>query len=264
MWTRLKRLFRSIFGGLIDSAEDPEKVLAQLTRDMRDEVPKMRNNVAEVMSTEKRLEKEVQANQIRLQDLDNKIKTAIRVGKDDVATALIGELQIAQRALETTQNNHISAKAASAKAREYFDNYMAQVNRRYAEAQQLISANKQAHMQERLAQTMAGFQMGDHSQTFDDMREKINARAASAEAKAELAGTSLESKMASIDRELDDSQAQDALLAYKQQMGLAPAPAKNALGEGAPAGNGRELNPAQSEELSDFGTSRLNQKEVIH
>src|SRR4030095_11889120 len=99
MWNRLKRLFRSIFGGIIESAEDPELILQQLTRDMRDEVPKMRNNVAEVMATEKRLEREIQANQTRLQDLDNKIKAAIRVGKDDVATALIGELQIAQRAL---------------------------------------------------------------------------------------------------------------------------------------------------------------------
>jgi phage shock protein A len=208
-------------------------------------VPKMRNNVAEVMATEKRLEREIQANQTRLQDLDNKIKAAIRVGKDDVATALIGELQIAQRALETSQNNHISAKAASGKAREYFDNYMAQVNRRYAEAQQLISASKQAHMQERLAQTMSSFQMGDYSQTFDDMREKIANRSAAAEAKAELASTSLDSKMMSIERELADVQAQDALLAYKQQMGLAPAPARSALGEGAPTpSNERTLGSA--------------------
>jgi phage shock protein A len=245
MWTRFKRLLRSVFGGIIDSAEDPEKILQQLTRDMRDEVPKMRNNVAEVMATEKRLEREIQANQTRLQDLDNKIKAAIRVGKDDVATALIGELQIAQRALETSQNNHISAKAASTKAREYFDNYMAQVNRRYAEAQQLISASKQAHMQERLAQTMSSFQMGDYSQTFDDMREKIANRSAAAEAKAELASTSLDSKMMSIERELADVQAQDALLAYKQQMGLAPAPARSALGEGAPTpSNERTLGSA--------------------
>lgn len=246
MWTRFKRLMRSIFGGLIDSAEDPEKILQQLTRDMQDEVPKMRNNVSEVMAAEKRLEREIQANQARLQDLDSKIKAAIRVGKDDVATALIGELQIAQRALETSQSNHVTAKAASVKAREYFDSYMAQINRRMSEAKQLISASKQAQMQERLAQTMASFQMGDYSQTFDDMREKIANRSAAAEAKAELASTSLDSRMMSVERELADVQAQDALLAYKQQMGLAPAPARSALGEGAPTpSNERTLGSAE-------------------
>src|SRR6266498_3860230 len=185
MWNRLKRLFRSIFGGIIESAEDPELILQQLIRDMNDEVPKMRNNVAQVMATEKRLEREIQANQTSLTEIDNKIKAAIRTGHDDIAATLIGELQLKQRSLETTKQNHEQAKVASAKAREFLDNYMAQVRRRQAEA--------------------------------------------------ELASTTLDARMQNIDRELDNIQAQDMLLAYKQQMGLAPAAEKPALGEGAPA-----------------------------
>src|SRR5262245_66685305 len=86
MWNRLKRLFRSIFGGIIESAEDPELILQQLIRDMNDEVPKMRNNVAQVMATEKRLEREIQANQASLTEIDNQIKAAIRTGPDHRAT----------------------------------------------------------------------------------------------------------------------------------------------------------------------------------
>jgi len=237
MWNRLKRLFRSIFGGIIESAEDPELILQQLIRDMNDEVPKMRNNVAQVMSTEKRLEREIQANQTSLNEIDNKIKAAIRTGHDDIAAALIGELQLKQRSLETTKQNYEQAKLASAKAREFLDNYMAQVRRRQAEAMQLISATRQAQMQEKMAQTMASFQLGDTSQTFDDMREKIANRSAAAEARAELASTTLDARMQNIDRELANIEAQDMLLAYKQQMGLAPAAEKPALSEGSPAGN---------------------------
>jgi phage shock protein A len=82
---------------------------------------------------------------------------------------------------------------------------------------------------------MASFQIGDFSQTFDDMREKIADRAAAAEAKAELASTSLDSRMQGIERELANVEAQDTLLAYKQQMGLLPDASKPALGEGAPS-----------------------------
>jgi phage shock protein A len=235
MWNRLKRLFRSIFGGIIESAEDPELILQQLIRDMNDEVPKMRNNVAQVMATEKRLEREIQATQISLNEIDNKIKAAIRTGHDDIAATLIGELQIKQRALENTKQNHEQAKAASLKAREFLDNYMAQVRRRQTEAMQLISAAKQAQMQEKMAQTMSSFQLGDTSATFDDMREKIANRSASAEAKAELASTSLDARMQNVDRELANIEAQDMLLSYKQQMGLAPAAERPALGEGSPA-----------------------------
>jgi phage shock protein A len=246
MWNRLKRLFRSIFGGIIESAEDPELILQQLVRDMNDEVPKMRNNVAQVMATEKRLERDIQANQAKLTDLDNKIKAAIRTGHDDIATTLIAEMQLAQRGLETSKQNYEQAKVASAKAREFLDQYMAQIRRKTAEAMQLIAANKQAQMQERMAQTMASFQLGDTSQTFDDMREKIANRSAAAEAKAELASSSFDTRMQSVDRELANIEANDMLLAYKQQMGLAPAPEKPALGEGAPTANSdRSLGAAE-------------------
>jgi len=235
MWNRLKRLFRSIFGGIIERAEDPELILQQLIRDMKDEVPKMQNNVAQVMSQEKRLEKEIQATQTSMTEIDNKIKAAIRTGHDDIATTLIGELQLKQRTLETTKQNHEQAKVASVKAREFLDTYLAQMRRRQAEAMQLISAAKQAQMQERMAQTMASFQLGDTSHTFDDMREKIANRAAAAEARAELASSTLDARMQNVDRELANIEQQDMLLAYKQQMGLAPAAEKPALGEGSPA-----------------------------
>lgn len=242
MWTRLKRLFRSIFGGVIDKAENPELILQQVIRDMNDQMPKMRDNVAQVMATEKRLAREIEANQTKLTALDSKIKAAIRTGHDDIATSLLSEMQTIKRGLETSQQGHEQAKVASVKAREFLDNYMAQVRRKTGEAMQLISASKQAQMQERLAQTMASFQMGDDSQTFDDMREKINNRMANAEARAELASSTLDSRMQTIDKELANIEAEDMLLAYKQQMGLAPATERPALGEGAPAaGNERKL-----------------------
>lgn len=234
MWTRLKRLFRSIFGGIISDAEDPELILNQLIRDMQDEVPKMRNNVAQVMATEKRLASEIERQQSQLVQIDNKIKAAIRTGNDDIATTLIAQMQTAQRGLETTKQQYEQARVSSVKAREFLDNYMMQFERRKAEAMQLLAASRQAQMQERVAQTMSSFQMGDHSQTFDDMREKIANRVASAEARAELASSGLDARMQSIDREIANFEAQDMLNAYKQQMGLAPATPKTALGEGAP------------------------------
>lgn len=237
MWNRLKRLFRSIFGGLIESAEDPELILQQLIRDMNDQVPKMRENVAQVMATEKRLAREIESNQSKLTDIDNKIKAAIRTGHDDIAAALISELQTAQRALETSKNSYEQAKVASVKAREFLDNYMVQVRRKTGEAMQLIAASKQAQMQERLAQTMSSFQLGDDSQTFDDMREKISNRVAAAEARAELASSTLDSRMQGIEKEIANIEAQDLLLAYKKQMGILPETSTPALGEGAPSVN---------------------------
>jgi phage shock protein A len=83
MWNRLKRLFRSIFGGLIESAEDPELILQQVIRDMRDKVPEMNNNVAQVLANEKLLIRTLEQQETKLADLDSKVKAAIKMSRDD-------------------------------------------------------------------------------------------------------------------------------------------------------------------------------------
>jgi phage shock protein A len=142
-----------------------------------------------------------------------------------------------QKSLETTKVQLQGAKAASEKALKFRDNYLLQMKKKSDEAMQLIAASKQARMQEQIAQTMTSFQIGDDSSTFDDMREKISRRSAAAEAKAELATSGLDSRMQEIEAEAASFEAQDALLAYKRQMGLLPEAAQPALGEGAPVVN---------------------------
>jgi len=197
----------------------------------------MNNNVAQVMANEKLLARTLESQQTKLSDLDNKIKAAIKMGRDDLATAYIGELQSTQKAVDTTRAQLGQAKVASEKAIKFRDNFLVQMKRRSDEASQLIGASKQARMQEQLAQTMASFQIGDDSATFEDMREKISRRVASAEAKAELATTGIDSKMNEIEAEVASMEAQDMLSAYKRQMGLLPESPAPALGEGAPSIN---------------------------
>ena len=78
MWNRIKRLFRAVFGGLIDAAEDPELVLQQVIRDMRDKVPQMNENVAQVVATQKLLDKEVTSLEREITELDAKVKAAVK------------------------------------------------------------------------------------------------------------------------------------------------------------------------------------------
>lgn len=220
MWERLKRLFRSIFGGIIDSAEDPELILNQVIRDMRDKIPQMNESVAQVMATEKMLEREGAQLERDVTDLDGKIKAAIKMGRDDIATTYIATMQEKTNSLGRVRDQLAAAKKASQQAIKFRDNYLLEMKRKQAEAMQLISESKRARMQEQLASTMASFQVGDNAGTFDEMREKINRRAASADAKMELSNTGVDAQMAEIEKESYNIQAQDTLLAYKRQMGM--------------------------------------------
>ncbi|MER3429504.1 MAG: hypothetical protein C4324_00410 [Blastocatellia bacterium] len=220
LWARIKRIFRAGTGAALDKVENPELVLQQTIRDMRDRVPELNNSVAQVMATERLLAKNKENLERQIIDLDSKIKAAVKMGRDDIATAYIGQLQQAQIDLERTSAQLEHAALASKQALKARDNYVLNMKKRTAEAMQLISAAKQAKLQEQLAQTMETFNIGDDASTFNEMREKIDRRVAAAEAKLQLGSSSVDAQMADIEREAMDIQLKDKLLEYKKQMGL--------------------------------------------
>lgn len=226
LWARISRVFRASTGAALDKIENPELVLQQTIRDMRDRVPELNNSVAQVMATERLLLKQKENLSSQVVDLDSKIKASVKMGRDDIATAYIGQLQQAQMDLERTAAQAEHAQLASKQALKARDNYVLNMKKRSAEAMQLISAAKQAKLQEQLAQTMDTFNIGDDSSTFNEMREKIDRRVAAAEAKLQLGSSSVDAQMQDIEREAMDIQLQDKLLEYKSQMGM--------LGAGSP------------------------------
>src|ERR687884_1509702 len=222
LWSRFKRSMRSIFGGIVEKTEDPERILQQTIRDMRDRVPELNNSVAQVMATERLLSRNKERLESQVVELDAKIKASVKMGRDDIATAYIGQLQQAQVDLTNTTQQLEHATLASKQAVKARDNYVLQMQKRSAEAMQLINQSKQAKLQEQLAQTMETFQLGDDSSTFSEMRDKIDRRAAAAEAKMQLGSASVESQMHEIEQEALNMQLQDRLLEYKREMGLLP------------------------------------------
>ncbi|HEV7395206.1 MAG TPA: PspA/IM30 family protein [Pyrinomonadaceae bacterium] len=249
LWSRVKRSMRALFGGIIEKTEDPELILQQTIRDMRDRVPDLNNSVAQVMATEKLMAKNKERLSGQVVDLDSKIRASVKMGRDDIATAYIGQLQQAQMDLQKTGQQLEHAELASKQALKARDNYVLQMKRRTDEAMQLINQSKQAKLQEQLAQTMASFQLGDDASTFNEMRDKIDRRAAAAEAKLQLGSASVDTQLQDIEREAMDMQLQDKLLNYKREMGLL----------GAGGAGGQQALPAEGESGADSRRSVINE-----
>jgi len=228
MWNRLKRLFRSIFGGMIDKAEDPELILQEVIREMRDKVPQMQNNVTQVVANEKIWQRKIEVLSREVVDYDAKVKAAIKQNRDDIAKVYIAALQEKQAELARSKTQLETSHTASEQAKKFLDNYILQVKKRTAEAQQLVNDARAAKMQEQLSQTMASFHVGDNAGTFDEMRDKIQRRAAAAEARMDLATGGVESQIQDIERESLNIQVEDTLAAYKRQMGLGVEPSVSA------------------------------------
>ncbi len=241
VWVRMKRSVRALFGALVEKTENPELILQQTIQDMRDRVPELNNSVSQVMATEKLLSRSKERLESQVVELDSKIKASVKLGRDDVATAYIGQLQQAQLDLQKTTQQLDHAGVASKQALKARDNYVLQMQRRSAEAMQLINQSKQAKLQEQLAQTMESFEIGDDSSTFSEMRDKIDRRSAAAEAKMQLGTTNVDSQMQEIEREALSMQLEDKLLAYKQEMGLLPSSTEKQVNQ-LPAASSEDTN----------------------
>src|SRR5437667_9685313 len=138
LWTRMKRSMRALFGGILEKTEDPELILQQTIRDMRDRIPDLNNSVAQVMATEKLLAKNKERLETQVVDLDSKIKASIKMNRDDIATAYIGQLQQAQVDLQKTGHQLEHASLASKQALKARDHYVLLLQRHTSEPQQRI------------------------------------------------------------------------------------------------------------------------------
>src|SRR5437870_13615631 len=129
LWSRVKRSMRALFGGIIEKTEDPELILQQTIRDMRDRVPELNNSVAQVMATEKLLAKNKERLETQVVDLDSKIRASVKMNRDDIATAYIGQNQKAQIDLQKTGHKLEHAQLASKHAQKARDNDKLQIDR---------------------------------------------------------------------------------------------------------------------------------------
>ena len=122
------------------------------------------------------------------------------------------------------------------------------LQKKLSERQRLLSQLDQAKMQEQMNKAMSQLTatVGEDGPTFEQVREKIEARVARAEGMADLQGASVESKMMEVEQAQINAEAQARLSQLRTQLGL-PAPAGAPAETPAPAAEQPAQQPASGE-----------------
>src|SRR2546423_11513872 len=116
MWQRFRRAMRSMFGWMISSVEDPERILEQNIRDLNDQVPEMNESIAMVKANVTLLEKENQKYKNDAGELTAKVKAALQATREDIATTYATQLQTMKSALLRNEQQLSAAHQAYEKA----------------------------------------------------------------------------------------------------------------------------------------------------
>ena len=221
MFDRFATMVRSNLNDLISRAENPEKMLNQLIVDMRSQLDKARQQVAQAIADEKKLEADSLAMKKQAEDWERRAMLAVQEGRDDLAKQALMRyneaLQGAQQLHETWVKSKTETESLKASLR--------QLNDKIEEAKRkkniLIARARRAEAQQRIQETLSG--MGDKSafESFERMQEKIEANErkaiASAELNEEMSGDSLARQFEKLEYHGSSDQ---QLLELKAKMGM--------------------------------------------
>lgn len=238
MWKRFTRWLRSVFGGAVDSLEDPEKILQQNIRDLNDQIPAMNENIAMVKANVNLSEQSLAKLQDQEKQLKGKIKAALLAGKRDMALNFATTLEQVQADLAGGQGNLELARKSLEKALKVKEAFMMDRDRKIKEAMRAINMAKQAEWQNKVANAMQTFEVGGLDQTHDEMVRKIEEKVAKSQARMEMALENVGAEEYEMEKEAAKLQANETLRQFEIELGLVSgqaAQAEKTLGPGEKA-----------------------------
>jgi phage shock protein A len=226
LFARLARLIKSNINALITSAEDPEKMLHQLINDMAEQLGDARKQVAAAMADEKLLARQVEAQVTSSAEWEKKAMLAVRAGNDALAKEALARRKehdsLAAQYREQWQKQKQGVDQLKLALRA-LNNKIEEAKRKKG---MLIARQKRAETQKAIHDTLSGMKSASAFEAFDEMAGRIERLESEAEVSAEMAaeytGDNLTNQFKALEAEAGGDQ---ELLALKQKMGLAPAPA---------------------------------------
>ena len=81
---RMSTIFKANVNSALDQAEDPEKMLNQITSDMQEQLVKIKQQVATAIAQEKRLQKDYENEQEQTDSWEQKATIALQRENEDL------------------------------------------------------------------------------------------------------------------------------------------------------------------------------------
>jgi len=203
---RISTITRSNINAILDSAEDPEKMLDQLTRDMRDGITQARTEVAKMIADERELQANAERSQQLADDWHRKAELAVQKGSEDLAReALHRKIDFANNAKvygEQWTAQHAAVEKAKNDLHDLEEKYDGAVRNREA----LLARHRRAKAQQLVAKVAAATSAFDPTSELSRMEDRIRLEEARAAATSELQHDTTEDRFAKLSQnsELDD------------------------------------------------------------
>ncbi len=218
---RMSRVFRANVNDMLDRAEDPEKMLDQIIRDMEQAIKDAKEQVAEAIVQEKQMKKDLRESQDMAEKWFDKARLAVQKGRDDLAKEALRRKKDYDAQIEIYQKQWEAQDQAVTNLKAQLEGLENKLEKAKRDREVLIARRQRAKTQQQISRTGAKtLDMPDYADELERMEERIEAEEARAEAMVEMEDedVKLEEELAALE---EDDDMDGELAALKEDLGMA-------------------------------------------
>ncbi len=184
---RFKNIMTSNINALLDKAEDPEKMVDQILRDLNKDLRNVKSETATIMAEEKRQKRELDELLKEIEKMESYAVRALEEGNEDDARKFLERKKDLTEKEEDLKSTYELSVESSLKMKEMHDKLTRDIDELEARKNTIKSKMSMAKTQEKLNNIGSSTdKVGDSLSAFDRMEAKANQALDKAEAMSEL------------------------------------------------------------------------------
>ncbi len=118
VFKRVSDILTANVNDLLDRAEDPEKMIRQIIREMEEATRGAKRNVAQVLASQKKLEREGQTNKRLADEWQRKAQQAVDLERDDLARTALTKKREHETLAATLEQQHSAGQQSAESLRQ--------------------------------------------------------------------------------------------------------------------------------------------------
>src|SRR5688500_6138241 len=221
---RFFRYLKALIMGKLDQWEDPERIINESLREMKENQIKNRERAVQAITQKNNLQNLVDQEEKLTRNLEAKATMAVQQGNRELARQLLREKGMHDSTLVQLRTSLKQAEDTSEAVKTAIRREEERFRVKTAEALALKANMKQAQIQIEINKAIDGMQLDETAQSWDRAEDRIRTMQSEASARAEVAKTSVNSRLEALDDQQIDVEADKALQELEAKLGLGAAP----------------------------------------
>lgn len=183
---RFKDIMSANINALLDKCEDPDKMVDQTLRTLKEDLADVKKETAGVMASEKRDLRALDETKNEISTLENAAKNALKANDSEAATKLISQKQNLESKLPGLQQNYNASHANAEKMRQMHDKLTLDIQQLEAKRANIHATIANAKATQHINEMNAGINNVGSISKFEEYEKKAQEMLDKAQSEAEL------------------------------------------------------------------------------